>query len=61
MPRIAPVTGKADVRAEHQRVVDAVVETFGNVRGPFSMLLHSPPLAERLLPLVKFFREESVV
>ena len=61
MPRIAPVTGKADVRPEHQRVVDAVVETFGNVRGPFSMLLHSPQLAERLLPLVKFFREESVV
>jgi len=61
MPRIAPVTGKADVRAEHHRVVDAVVETFGAVRGPFSMLLHSPALAERLLPLVKFFREESVV
>ena len=61
MPRIAPVTGKADVRAEHHPVVDAVVETFGNVRGPFSMLLHSPQLAERLLPLVKFFREESVV
>ena len=56
MPRIAPITGKADVRPEHQRVVDAVVETFGNVRGPFSMLLHSPPLAERLLPLVKFLR-----
>ena len=61
MPRIVPVTGKPDVRAEHHRVVDAVVETFGNVRGPFSMLLHSPALAERLLPLVKFFREESVV
>ena len=61
MPRIAPVTGKPDVRAEHHRVVDAVVETFGNVRGPFSVLLHSPTLAERLLPLVKFFREESVV
>ena len=61
MPRIVPVTGKPDVRAEHHRVVDAVVETFGNVRGPFGMLLHSPALAERLLPLVKFFREESVV
>jgi 4-carboxymuconolactone decarboxylase len=61
MPRIAPVTGKADVPAEHHRVVDAVMETFGNVRGPFSILLHSPALADRLLPLVKFFREESVV
>jgi len=42
-------------------VVDGVIETFGNVRGPFSMLLHSPKLADRLLPLVKFFRDESVV
>jgi 4-carboxymuconolactone decarboxylase len=61
MPRIAPVTGKSDVRAEHHPVVDAVIETFGNVRGPFSMLLHSPKLAERVLPLVHFFREQSVV
>ena len=61
MPRIAPVTGKSDVPAEHHRVVDAVVEVFGGVRGPFGMLLHSPKLAERALGFVKFFREDSVV
>ena len=61
MPRVAPVTGKSDVPAEHHHVVDAVVEVFGNVRGPFSILLHSPLLAERVLGLVKFFRDESVV
>ena len=61
MPRVAPVTGKSDVPAEHHKVVDAVVEVFGGVRGPFSMLLHSPKLAERILSLVKFFRDESVV
>ena len=61
MPRVTPVTGKADVPAEHHAVVDAVVKVFGGVRGPFSMLLHSPKLAERLLGLVTFFREESVV
>jgi 4-carboxymuconolactone decarboxylase len=61
MPRIVPVTGKSDVRPEHHHVVDGVIETFGNVRGPFSVLLHSPGLAERVLPLVKFFREGSVV
>jgi 4-carboxymuconolactone decarboxylase len=61
MPRIAPVTGKSDVPAEHHHVVDSVVEVFGGVRGPFSVLLHSPKLAERVLPLVKFFREDSVV
>jgi 4-carboxymuconolactone decarboxylase len=61
MPRIAPVTGKPDVPAEHHGVVDAVVGVFGNVRGPFSVLLHSPKLAERMLGLVTFFRDESVV
>ncbi len=61
MPRVAPITGKPDVPAEHHGVVDAVVGVFGNVRGPFSMLLHSPKLAERMLGLVTFFREESVV
>jgi 4-carboxymuconolactone decarboxylase len=61
MPRLTPITGKSEVPAEHHGVVDAVVKVFGNVRGPFSMLLHSPRLAERLLPLVTFFRDESVV
>lgn len=61
MPRVTPVTGKADVPAAHHGVVDQVVKVFGGVRGPFSMLLHSPPLAERLLPLVTFFRDESSV
>ncbi|HEY3911213.1 MAG TPA: hypothetical protein VGM07_15175 [Stellaceae bacterium] len=61
MPRIAPVAGKADVPAEHHHVVDEVVKVFGGVRGPFSIMLKSPPLAERVLPLVTFFREGSVV
>ena len=61
MPRIPAITGKADVAAAHHGVVDQVVKVFGGVRGPFSMLLHSPQLAERLLPLVTFFRDESSV
>jgi 4-carboxymuconolactone decarboxylase len=61
MPRIKPITGKADVPVHGHHVVDAVEKTFGGVRGPFSILLHSPKLAERLLPLVHFFRDESVV
>ena len=60
MPRVNPVTGKSDVPAEHHAVVDSVVSVFGGVRGPFSMLLHSPKLAERVLGLVTFFRDESV-
>jgi 4-carboxymuconolactone decarboxylase len=61
MPRVAPITGKSDVPAEHHAVVDGVVKIFGGVRGPFSMLLHSPKLAERVLPLVTFFRDDTVV
>jgi 4-carboxymuconolactone decarboxylase len=61
MPRIAPVTGKSDVPAEYHQVVDDVVKVFGGVRGPFSILLHSPKLAARVLQLVTFFRESSVV
>lgn len=61
MTRIEPVSGKADVAPEHHHVVDGVLETFGQVRGPFSMLLHSPNLAERLLPLVHFFRTGTTV
>src|SRR5690242_1630 len=61
MARLKPVSDKSSVAATHHHVVDAVQKVFGTVRGPFSMLLHSPQLAEKLLPLVLFFREESVV
>src|SRR2546426_1557495 len=61
MPRIAPVTGKSDVPAEYHGVVDDVLKVFGTIRGPFSILLHSPNLAARLLKLVTFNREDNVV
>src|ERR1700694_4203690 len=61
MARIAPVTGKADVPAEYHNVVDDVVGVFGQIRGPFSMLLHSPPLSEKMLQFVKFNRSGTVV
>ncbi|HEX3864248.1 MAG TPA: hypothetical protein VHY35_21405 [Stellaceae bacterium] len=61
MPRVAPITSKADVPAEHHSVVDDVIGVFGQIRGPFSMLLHSPKLAGKLLPMVTFNREESIV
>ena len=61
MPRVAPITGKSDVPAEHHAAVDGVLKTFGQVRGPFSMLLHSPALAERILAIVDFYRDGTVV
>ena len=61
MPRVAPITGKSDVPAEYHAVVDGVLKVFGQVRGPYSMLLHSPKLAERVLNLGNFYRNESIV
>jgi 4-carboxymuconolactone decarboxylase len=61
MPRVTPVASKADVAPEYQSVVDDVMKVFGAVRGPFSMMLHSPEMTRRLLPAVPFFRDESMV
>ena len=61
MPRVNPITGKSDVSAEYHQVVDGVQEVFGQIRGPFSMLLHSPKAAERMLNFVRFFRTDCIV
>jgi len=61
MPRVTPITAKSDVPAEHHAVVDGVLKTFGRIRGPYSMLLHTPLLAKHFLGVVNFMREESIV
>lgn len=61
MPRIDPITSQSALAREQQSAADAVLKVFGHIRGPFSMLLHSPELAHQLLPLVTFVREGSVI
>ena len=61
MPRLTPLTSKAALPEQHRHVADKVVEVFGHIRGPFSMLLHSPRLAEQLLPMVTFVRAANVI
>jgi 4-carboxymuconolactone decarboxylase len=61
MPRVPPITGKADVPAEHHGVVDDVLGVFGRIRGPFSVLLYSPEMAGKLLPMVPFNRDGTIV
>jgi 4-carboxymuconolactone decarboxylase len=61
MPRIAPITSKSELPAEHQAVADAVLKVYGNIRGPWTMLLHSPKLTAKMLPLTPFFWNESVI
>lgn len=60
-PRIQPIRGKADVAPEHHAIVDRVEKFFGAIRGPFSMLLYSPVMADQALDLVEGFREDTIV
>lgn len=59
MARLKRITGKNDVPAEHHAVVDAIVQSRGAVHGPFTMLLHCPPLAERVMRLGAHVRFEG--
>ena len=61
MPRIQPIAAKTDLAPENQYVFDQVMGVFGRIRGPFGVLLHSPKLAERLLPMVPFTRDDTMV
>jgi 4-carboxymuconolactone decarboxylase len=61
MPRVPPITGKDDVPAEYHGLVDEVLGVFGQIRGPFSVLLYSPEMASKLLPMVPFNREVTIV
>jgi 4-carboxymuconolactone decarboxylase len=58
---VTPITDKSQVAADYQHVADDVVGVFGRIRGPFSVLLHSPVLAERMLGIVKFNRDGCIV
>jgi 4-carboxymuconolactone decarboxylase len=61
MSRYTPVASKAEMDPDHQYMFDQVMAVFGRVRGPFGVLLHSPKLAERLLPMVPYTREICIV
>jgi 4-carboxymuconolactone decarboxylase len=58
---LPPIATKSELPAAHQAVADAVVKQYGEIRGPWGLLLHSPDLAQRVLPLVAFFHKESIV
>ena len=61
MPRVTPITSKSELPAEHHAVADAVLKVYGDIRGPWTMLLHSPKLTAKMLPLTPFFWNESIV
>lgn len=61
MARIPTITSKADVPAEHHDLVDHLMKVFGALRGPASVLLHSPKMAWPAFGVGDYFRENSIV
>ena len=55
-PRIRQLTSRDMVAEADHGVFDAVAEGRGNVRGPFSLLMHSPPMCQRILDLSNVLR-----
>jgi 4-carboxymuconolactone decarboxylase len=43
------ISDKADIPAEQHAEFDAIVEVLHSVRGPFSVLMHSPGLAQKVM------------
>jgi 4-carboxymuconolactone decarboxylase len=59
MARLKSITSKDPLPAEHHAVFDAVVKSRGAVQGPFTMLMHCPPLAEHVMHLGAYVRFEG--
>src|SRR5437899_10515188 len=59
MARLTPITGKDQVAAKDQAIVDAIVGDRGALQGPFTMFLHCPELAGRVAHLGAFVRFEG--
>jgi 4-carboxymuconolactone decarboxylase len=59
MARLTSITSKNQVATEHHPIVDAIVKSRGAVQGPFTMLLHCPPLASCVMQLGAYVRFEG--
>jgi 4-carboxymuconolactone decarboxylase len=59
MPRLKPITSKEQVPPEYRPVADAVVKSRGGIHGPFTMLMHCPPLADHLVNVGGYVRFEG--
>lgn len=49
MPRINMISDKAAITADRYDEFDSIVETLHGIRGPFSVLMHSPGLAQKVM------------
>jgi 4-carboxymuconolactone decarboxylase len=58
-PRLAPISDAAQVAEGDRAVFNAVAEGRGSVRGPFAILMYSPPLCQRVFDVSNYLRFES--
>jgi 4-carboxymuconolactone decarboxylase len=56
MSRLPSITSKTQIAPEHHAVADQLIASRGAISGPFTMLMHCPPLAERVVELGAYVR-----
>lgn len=61
MPRITLITGDGDITPDRQAEVDAIRGTLGHLSGPFSVLLYSPGLAQKVMEAGAHVRLKSTL
>jgi 4-carboxymuconolactone decarboxylase len=61
MTRISAITKREGLTEAQKKAYDAIVATRGSVRGPFTILLHSPELCERTAHVGTYLRYESQI
>ena len=59
MARLPSITSKNEVPAGYHPIVDRIVQSRGAIQGPFTMLLHCPPLAEHVMSVGHYVRFEG--
>lgn len=59
MPRLPSITSKNQIDPKHHPIADKLIKSRGGIQGPFTMLMHCPPLAERLVDLGAYVRFEG--
>ena len=61
MPRVTPIQNRDQVKPEDQPAFDTVAQVRGTVRGPSSIILHSPSLALNHVHLSRYFLDGTVI
>ncbi len=59
MARLTPITSKDQVPAQYHDIADKVIASRGGIRGPFTMLMHCPPIAQHYVSLGGYVRFEG--